>query len=224
MRKNLLSGLILLLPITITVIVVAFLVDLLTAPFLEYMENFFTFIGNMLELNVVHHRTFLVIISRITVLGLLFLLVLVLGFLGNRIFFHWLVKTVHVILMKIPLFNSIYKICRDIIVAILSDKQKLFSRIVTVSFPHKESKAIGLVSGNAPIEVQEKCHELHPEDVVKTVFIPTSPHPISGFLLLVEEKHLKSCDMSMEDAFKFLISCGIFVPTPIEPPKNQKEK
>src|SRR3990167_9720411 len=130
MKRNLLSGLILLLPLTITVAVFIFLVDLLTTPFLGNMQTLLQFIGHTFNIDFNYQAPFLVIISRILILILLFIFVILLGFLGNRIFFHWLVKTMHLIMGKIPLINTIYKVCRDVIEAVLSENKKLFSRVV----------------------------------------------------------------------------------------------
>jgi len=213
MKKNLISGLILLLPVTITCIAIFFLVDLLTTPFLGYMKDLLKFFGGIFNYDLAKHHTLLLIMSRVFILIFLFFFVIILGFLGNRLFFHFLVKKMHEIMLKIPLIKTIYRVCKDIIGAVLSDKKKIFSRIVVVPFPCAESKTIGLVTGNAPHEIQKAKNATVPSDIIKSVFVPTSPHPISGFLLLTEEKYLKAIDITLEDAFKFLISCGIFVPS-----------
>ncbi len=222
MKRNIFSGLVILLPLTITIAVFIFLVDLLTTPFLGNMEKLLQYLAGSYSLNIVSHATALVIISRGLILVLLFFFVVILGFLGNRIIFHWLVKTMHAILLKIPLINSIYKMCRDVIEALFSEKRKLFTRVVAIPFPSKESKAIGLITGIAPQELQNAHTSDAPQELLKTVFIPTSPHPISGFLLLCEEKHLKELNLSVEDAFKFLISCGIFNPDQNKPDRGNK--
>ncbi len=212
MKRNIISGLILLLPLTITIALFIFLVDLLTTPFLGNMEALLHFVGDTFNINFDYHAPFLVILSRILILIILFIFTMLLGFLGNRIVFHWLVKKMHFIMGKIPLINTIYKVCRDIIEAVFSGNKKLFSRVVLVPFPSNESKALGLVTGDAPCQIQNADGTHSPEELLKSVFVPTSPHPISGFLLLVEEKHLKQMDISIEDTFKFLISCGMFMP------------
>ena len=88
----------------------------------------------------------------------------------------------------------------------------MFNRVVAVPFPSKESRTLGLIAGVAPEEIQAKLPKSPTGAPMKVVFIPTSPHPSSGFLLLTHEDEITSLDMSLEDAFKFLISCGIFVP------------
>lgn len=209
MKKNLISGLILLLPLAITLMLLKFLVDLFTTPFLIYMENVLQFFGNIFDFDLANHQTVLLAISRICILISLFFFLILLGYLGNWIFFHFLVKKMHAFMLKIPLINRVYRICKDIVGAILSDKKQIFSRVVVVPFPNEQSRSLGLITGKAPHGVQDPSHS---QEILKSVFVPTSPHPISGFLLLAEEKHLKTVDLTVEDAFKYLISCGIFTP------------
>lgn len=214
MKKNLLSGLALLLPLAVTVFIFVFLVDLLTTPFLEHVKDIIKFFSQS-YVDFDKHSTFLILLSRVLILITLFVGIIILGFLGKRIFFHYIMKTFHYWMMKIPLINKIYKGTRDIIMALLSEDKKIFSRVVAVPFPNEHAKAIGLVTGNAPIHLDQnqKQNENAPtEKTLKSVFVATSPHPLSGFLLLTEEKYLTRIDFSVEDAFKYLISCGVYSP------------
>lgn len=212
MKKNLISGLVLLLPLAVTIFVFIFLVDLLTAPFLENVKDLIKFFAES-YVDFEKHKTFLILVSRTLILITIFLAILLLGFLGKRIFFHYLIKMFHKWMMKIPLINKIYKGSRDIIMALLSEDKKIFSRVVAVPFPNEHSKTIGLVTGNAPFnpDFTDKS-PISAETTLKSVFVATSPHPLSGFLLLTEEKYLKRIDFTVEDAFKYLISCGVYVP------------
>ncbi len=212
MKKNLFSGLIILLPIAITIMFIIFIVNMLTAPFIGHVENILSFFSYTYSVDLFYHHTAILLISRVLILILLFFFVWLLGFLANKLFFHWLLKVTHNTLMRIPLINSVYRICRDIIRAILSDKEKFFSRVVIIPFPSNESRSLGLVTGMAPMAVQKKYSEIAPKETLKTIFVPTSPHPLSGFLLIAHEKDLCTLDISIEDFFKFLISCGIFTP------------
>ncbi len=210
MKKNLLSGLALLLPLAITFWFFIFLINLTTTPFVGWIELLLNFIFYPFDIR--SHPALFVFLTRVVVLALLFCLVLLLGFLGNRLFVRWILKKVHILLLKIPLLGSIYKVCTDIILAVLSGKKKIFSRVVVAPFPSSASKTLGFVMGNAPQELQEAHSPDHDHEILKTIFVPTSPHPISGYLLLTEERHLQTLNVSIEDAFKFLISCGIFTP------------
>lgn len=211
MRKNLLSGLIILLPLAITLWVIVFIVDLLTDPFIVHVQQFLLFLTNH-HFSLKNHHTLLTLTSRMTILFALFIFVLILGYLGKKIFFHWIVKKIHILMLKTPLINSVYKACHDIISAVFSEDKKIFSRVVAVPFPCKESQSLGLVAGLAPEEIRQKLPASPSGAPMKVVFVATSPHPTSGFLLLTHEDHLTTLDVSLEDTFKFLISCGIFLP------------
>ena len=118
MKKNLLSGLAILLPLAVTIFIFVFLVDLLTAPFLEQMKELIRFSGeNYVDFE--KHKTTLIVLSRAIILLILFLTILLLGFLGKVIFFHYLMKLIHRWMMKIPLINRVYNGIRDIVLALL---------------------------------------------------------------------------------------------------------
>ena len=213
MKKNLLSGLALLLPLAVTIFVFVFLIDLLTTPFLTQVKELIRFFGQG-YVDFDTHKTLLILISRGFILIALFFGIYLLGFLGKRIFFHYLMKIVHYWMMKIPLINIIYKATKDIIVALLSEDKKIFSRVVAVPFPNEQAKTIGLVTGTAPFNLEVTEGTRAPaESNLKSIFVATSPHPLSGFLLLTEEKYLKRIDFTVEDAFKYLISCGVYSPS-----------
>ena len=211
MRKNLLSGLIILLPIAITLWFARLVIDILTDPFMLSVQNFLLLITDH-HFTLINHKTFLIFISRTAILILLFFFVLLLGYLGKRIFFHWVVKKFHMLVLKIPFINSVYRACKDIISAVFSEENKVFNRVVAVPFPCSDSRTLGLVAGVAPKEIRDKLPPSPTNAPMKVVFIATSPHPTSGFLLLTHEDQLTTLDISLEDAFKFLISCGIYLP------------
>ncbi|MCB1082408.1 MAG: DUF502 domain-containing protein [Chlamydiia bacterium] len=204
MKRTFLTGLAILLPIAVTFFIVAFVVDFLTDPFVGLIEDFIT---KQETTELAAHKTLLLIVSRLIVLILFFVLVLILGFLGRKFFFSWLVNLTHRIMEKIPIIKTIYRITREISTNIFSEKKKnLFKGTVQVPFPHEKSKALGLLSGSPPGEVEQKKGGL------QTVFVPTSPHPISGFLMMYDEKEIAQTEIPTEDLFKFLLSCGAYHP------------
>ncbi len=212
MRKNLLSGFIILLPIAITVWFTRFFIDLLTDPFLQSTQNLLFFLTNN-YFPVLQNPIFLLVLTRILILILLFLFLVLLGYLAQKIVFSWAMKKIHAVFLKIPFINSVYRACKDIISAVFSHESKVFNQVVAVPFPSFESQTLGLVAGFAPEEIQKKLPKEIQESHLKVVFVATSPHPTSGFLLLVQESDITNLDISLEDAFKFLISCGIFLPS-----------
>ncbi|MBF5059255.1 DUF502 domain-containing protein [Candidatus Neptunochlamydia vexilliferae] len=205
MKKTFLAGLATLLPITITLVVVVFIVDVLTAPFAGMVSDFITGHG-LAELGS-RHKYILLFVSRIIVLILLFFLTLFLGFLGRRIFFSWIIKLTDRIFAKIPFIKTIYRISREVSSSVFSERKKqLFKGTVTVPFPHEKTRAMGLLSGDPPEEITEKKKDL------QSIFIPTAPHPISGFLVMYQKDEIKETNLETEDLLKFLLSCGIYHP------------
>lgn len=205
MKKTFLAGLATLLPIAVTIFIVFFIIDFVTAPFVGIVEDLITKHGTQ-EL-AEHHHYLLLILSRVIVLLLFVVIVFILGILGRRIFFSWFINLTERIFIKIPIIKSIYRISREISNSVLNmKKEKLFKGTVMVPFPHPQSKALGLLSGMPPGQVRDKKKDL------QAVFVPTAPHPISGFLLMYHENEIEKSTIETEDLFKFLLSCGIYKP------------
>src|SRR3990167_1327033 len=111
MKKTFFSGLAILLPIAITLLVVFFVINLLTNPFVEIIEETISSFGKEIALK---HRYILVMISRIIALIFIFLLALILGFFARRIFFNWFLRLTHKLFSRIPMIKSIYKITTEV--------------------------------------------------------------------------------------------------------------
>ena len=205
MRKTFLAGLVTLLPIAITFFISFFIIDFLTAPFVGIIENFIRDHGN--RVLATHHQYLLLFASRFIILIIFLILILILGILTRKLFFSWLIRLMHRIFYKIPIIKTIYKITREISSTLFSERKKsLFKGTVAVPFPSDKSKALGLLSGDPPGKVSEK------KEGLQTVFVPTSPHPISGFLMMYHTKEIQKTEIETEDLFKFLLSCGVFHP------------
>ncbi len=89
----------------------------------------------------------------------------------------------------------------------MKKESKAFTKTAMVAFPSKDSYCVGFESGEIPEECQSKVTEK-----LKPVFVPTAPHPISGYLVMAKEKEVFSIDMKNEDAVKFTVSCGLILP------------
>ena len=105
-------------------------------------------------------------------------------------------------LMSIPLLNKIYSTVKQVNQS-FSNNKSAFQQVVLVPFPHPGSRTIGFVTG------EQK--NLGPEKLL-SVFVPTTPNPTSGFLLLLPEHALVKLDMSVADGIKFVISLGAISP------------
>ena len=209
MKKYLITGLVILLPIALTILVLTFLIDILTAPFFSIVHAVLSFLdSNLLYLQ--NHTTLLLLISRLIVLIFLFVVIIILGYLANKLFFKFLINTFHKIMMKIPFIKKIYKIIRDITKTFLSDKGRVFQSTVIVNFPFEHTYMMGLQSNDVPKEIKDHVPSL--KDGGKAIFLPTALHPTSGFLVMVRPEKVHATNLSTEETLKFLISVGLFVP------------
>jgi uncharacterized membrane protein len=111
---------------------------------------------------------------------------------------EWLDQTI----MRVPLMNKIYGTVKQVNES-FSSKKSSFKQVVLVCFPHPRSRAIGFVTGEQLGLGQER---------LVSVFIPTTPNPTSGFLVLVPESEIIKLDMSVADGIKFVISLGAIAP------------
>jgi uncharacterized membrane protein len=102
------------------------------------------------------------------------------------------------LLKRIPFIKSIYSSTQDFIEAFSSEKLKSFREVVLVEFPHKGSYALGFVTSRVHHEARVFC----------TVFVPTTPNPTSGYLILVSQEELQRLTMPVDEAIKYVISLG----------------
>lgn len=201
MKRYFLTGLILLLPFAISLLAFLWLVDILTDPFLEMVQTSLVFKNH--ELFFHEHPTLALFISRSLILIFLFFFILFLGALGRKYVFSKIVDRLESLFLKVPIIRVIYKLCHEVTSATFSSGSKLFKETVLIPFPQQDSLAIGLVTGEIPPALKKEG-----VDIEMAVFVPTSPHPMSGFILLTPKKLIKPVDLSTEEAFQYIISCG----------------
>lgn len=206
MKKYFITGLIILMPLVLTLILIIFLLDFFTTPVVSLVSQLMPVIEDKLNFHIPQELTLFV--SRIFSLILICALIFFLGVFSRWFFIHGFVKIIHRIMEKIPVVRWIYKLCREVFSALFAtDGKKVFKEPVMVPFPDKTNYCIGFLSGDAPKECEEKLGK-----PLVSVFAPTAPHPISGFLFILPEDDVKSLDMTNEDAIKFLVSCGVILP------------
>lgn len=199
-KKYLLAGILVLLPIGITIYIVNFLVGL--------MDKFLKFVPDKY-----HPDTYLPF--HVPGLGLILLLVITFltGLIARNYVGRKLVSLGEHIVRRIPLVRGIYLAVKQLVESILVQTGKDFKRVVLIRYPHRNSYALAFLTGIAEGEVQEKT-----EKKMLNVFVPTTPNPTSGFYLMIPEDEVIMLNMSVESAFKLLMSGGI-----ITPPKTTEE-
>jgi uncharacterized membrane protein len=194
-----LTGLFILLPLGITVIVVSLLLDYVGAPASKLLLDCFGLtIPDKFWMNtVVNLCSTVFIVGIITVLG-----VLSQYFLGRTII-YWTERLID----SVPFVNNVYKTVKQIVETFNKNREAVFQTTVLIEYPHKGVYAIGFLTSESRGEVQEKTVEN-----VVNVFLPTTPNPTSGFLLLVPRDDIIFLDMSVADGMKMIISAGVVNP------------
>jgi uncharacterized membrane protein len=204
-KKYLITGLIILLPLALTIFVIKFFFNLLTDPFVGGVKGALNYFGLFNSGSfLVNSDELQLIISKILILIFLFAFTVLLGFLTSWFLIRYLIKIWDYILHRIPIVRTIYKGSQDVINTIFSDKNQSFKQVLMVPFTHPNAYSIGFVTRDdlAPINDPNGTP-------LSTVFIPTTPNPTSGFLVIFEKKDLIYLDMKVEEAFKCIISCGV---------------
>ncbi len=207
MKRYFLTGLAILLPLALTLAIISFIFNFLTDPFVGVVRDIFDYFG-LLEVNFYFFSAsnLQTLVGKILILILLFFFTVSLGVVARWFFFRFLLKWWDSVLHRIPFVSSIYKTCQDVIKTMFASKTNSFKQVVVVPFPSLESKSIGLVTG----ENLSGLPQSETENIV-AVFVPTTPNPTSGFLMLFNAKDLVYLDMKVEEALKYIISCGVIM-------------
>lgn len=206
MKKLFLGGLAILLPVALTFIVFAFIIDFFTEPFIDFTIDILTVFKE--EHHVTLNPEATKIFARILILIVLCIFIFFLGVVARWFFFRTIIDVTNKIFSKIPFVKSIYKVTREIFVTLFSPKsKKAFKGPAITFFTSEKSYAVGFIAGEVPKVCQENSKEK-----LKSVIIPTAPHPISGLLMLVPENKVHPVDMTNEEAIKFIVSCGLIIP------------
>ena len=142
-------------------------------------------------------------------IGILLALLVLLGtgliaanYFGKRFVSFW-----ESFLERIPLVRNIYSAVKRFAEIVLSDSSQSFSKVLLIEYPRKGLYSLSFQTSQDLGEVQGKTGE----DLV-CVFVPTTPNPTSGLILMVPEQDVIELDMGVEDALKMVISLGVVVP------------
>ena len=122
------------------------------------------------------------------------------------------IEKAQALLLKVPLVNFIYSTCKQIGDTIMSSKKgSMFRQVVLFEYPRKGCWAIGFMTNENTPENSEAARRLEKGDLI-SVFMPTTPNPTSGFLMLIPREECIMLDMSVSDAMRLIVSCGAILP------------
>lgn len=190
---------VILLPLILTYWIVTFLLTLFTEPFVGIAEQILSLLGlTGVPILFLSQEQVLSFVSKMLVLLFLFALIIGIGAVGRYVVFRYMMRLGDAILHKIPVISSVYKTSQELIGTILSTDAKAFKQVVLIPFPHEASYSVGLVTRDEPIFNGRI-----------SVFIPTTPNPTSGYLIMYEKEKVIPIDMTVEEALRFVVSCGV---------------
>ena len=197
-RNNFIVGLLVLLPAIVTALLLGWFIATVNSLFLEPVARL---------LRPYLPEAYLQNVAKGVMLIIAILLIVAIGFVSKSLLGRRLINYIEWIFVKIPMINKVYSAIREITSAFSGTGKTMFSKVVMVEYPRKGMYAIGFITSEEMGEIQDKTKE-H----IYNVFIPTSPTPFSGMLVMVPKEDLTILDMSVEDGLKLIISGGTVVP------------
>ena len=134
-------------------------------------------------------------------------IILVAGVMASNLIGKRLIRFLQKGLESIPLFNRVYVAVRQISETLLSERSNVFRQVALVEYPRRGTYSLCFITSENSGEIASKLTR-------KTinVFVPTSPNPTSGFMLVVPAEDLIPLEMSIEDGMKMVISAGSYTP------------
>jgi uncharacterized membrane protein len=147
--------------------------------------------------------------ALLTVLIILVTGVLAANFLGQRLVGLW-----ENLLSRIPIVRTIYSSVKQVSDTLLSPQGNAFRKALLVEYPRRGSWTIGFLTGTPADEVRERVAVVvgAGHDMV-SIYVPTTPNPTSGFFLMVRKDETMELDMSVDEALKYVVSMGVVAPT-----------
>ncbi|HEY9625744.1 MAG TPA: DUF502 domain-containing protein [Coleofasciculaceae cyanobacterium] len=136
--------------------------------------------------------------------------ILLIGLMARNIGGRWLLEVGERVLQAIPLAGAIYKTLKQLLETLLKDSNNKFRQVVMVEYPRKGIWAIAFVTATIAPQIQ-----VHMPEPMLSVFIPSTPNPTTGWYAIVPESEVVNLSMSIEDAFKIVVSGGIVSPRPM---------
>ncbi len=202
LRRYLIAGLLVWVPLGVTILVIKLFVDLL---------------DGILEVLPEAWQPDQLLGFHIPGLGIVLvtLFILLTGMVVRNLFGRQLIRLGEQLLEHIPLVRSIYGAVKQITESLFSGSGKSFRKVVLVRYPHPTSWTLAFQTGDGTPEARAKTGRR-----LVSVFVPTTPNPTSGFFLMMPEDEVIELDMSIDDGLRMLLSVGVVVPGPrgVKPP------
>jgi len=188
-KKRFVSGLLIILPLFITVVILRFMFRIMAGIFSPALE--YSFPGIPIWLKFLFS------------LGVSVLAIYLLGLFTGHFLGRWFWNRFEQLLMRVPFLRSVYSASREVVQVFSNQSKAGFKEAVLVEFPRAGMKAMGFITGAITDEAGRLCFK---------IFIPTTPNPTSGFLVILEQSQVIRCNLTVEEGIKMIMSGGILGP------------
>ena len=197
MRKYFITGLLILVPLAITVWVLNLVIGTLDQSLLLVPARFRP--QSLFGFDIPGLGTILTI-----------LIVFLTGLLTNNLVGNYVVKLWERLLQRIPIVNSLYSSVKQVSDTLFSSSGNAFRKAVLVPYPHQNSWTIAFLTG---VPGGDAARHLVGDYV--SVYVPTTPNPTSGFFLMMKRSDVVELDMSVDAALKYIVSMGVVAPAEV---------
>lgn len=210
LKNDLIAGLLVVIPLATTI--------WLSITVASWVVDFLTRIPK--QLNPFHelHPLLLTLLNLSVGFAVPLLSILLIGLMARNIAGRWLLDIGEKLLQAIPLAGAVYKTLKQLLETIFRDSQDKFRRVVLVEYPRSGIWAIAFVTGVLSPAIQTQLAE-----PMLSLFIPTTPNPTTGWYAIVPEREVVNLSISVEDAFKVVVSGGIVSPSTTILATNDRE-
>ena len=195
-KKYIVTGLLAILPAAFTWIIIVYLYNIFTSPGSYVVSIVYNFLyGNQFEINDY-------LINFLSFLFTLFF-IYIFGFVTNRFIGKSIMSLFDRLVLKIPVAKTIYKTIKQLTNSIADTQANAFEKVVSIEYPKKGIWTIAMVTGQSVDKNNIAYYHL---------FLPTTPNPTSGFMLIVKKCDVIESKMNVEEGLKTIISGGMVAP------------
>jgi uncharacterized membrane protein len=144
------------------------------------------------------------------------LLILFTGFLASNLIGRRVISLGEGVMNRLPLVRRVYSAVKEVSAVLFAEKNNAFQRVVLIRYPHRDAYALAFVTKDGI----DYFNRIVGDELIN-VFIPTTPNPTSGFLLMLPKRDVVELDIPVEEAMKMVISGGAFSPRINQPASPQ---
>lgn len=208
-RKAFITGLLFCLPVSLTIYIIVWLVNFLASPARGGLKYVLQIFGVEMQNTPLFNAGVTIVAALIVAVFIAFI-----GFVSRNLFGRFFIGLFEKLLHRLPMVRSIYSAIKQIIDTFsVGGKEETFSRAVMVEFPRRECWTIGFVTHEGATEFSRLAGT-----PLVHVFVPTTPNPTGGYMILVPSNEVRVLDVSVADAMKMIVSGGAVIPAGMAQP------